>query len=498
MPSIESIQLIKTYSKARRSRDVRFDGVFFTAVKTTGIYCRSICPANLSLEKNVEYHDSAVSAANAGFRPCLRCRPDSAPESNRWNGTKTTFQRALNLINTGALQSDNLEGLAGRLGITTRYLRALFQQQLGVSPKRYSSYQQCLFAKKLLHETHMAITDIAFASGFSSVRQFNTAIKTNLKLTPTEIRKNHQEKFKLPSNVIKLNMSYRPPYAWPQMLAFLMTRAISGLEWVDENRYGRVFELEQAKGYFTIGLGEKPNSMSVEIVIDDSRKLFVVVQTIRSLFDLDAPIDVIDEQLQSAFGDTLVYLPGLRLPGVWSSFEAGVRAILGQQVSVKQAHNLVAVLVATLGDAIDFSEAVNISPPQQPQSPPTAEAAKYGFPKPEVVASSDLEFFRMPQARKDTLRRFAQYVIDSPDTDNSSDSIEQWLALKGIGPWTVSYVKLRAIKDPDVWLSGDAGIKNALNKIQQKYPEKNINTDDYIETASPWRSYLVFHLWNQL
>lgn len=478
MTLIKSKQLIKTYSQARLSRDARFDGVFFIAVKTTGIFCRSICPANPPLEKNVEYHDSAISAANADFRPCLRCRPDSAPESNPWKGTKTSFQRALNLIHSGALQVGTLGALAERLGISSRYLSALFQQQLGVSPKHYAIYRQCLFAKQLLHETNFPITEVAFASGFSSVRQFNTAIKSRLKLTPTKIRTNHKEKRKSPNNTIKLNMSYRPPYAWEHMLAFLKPRVIPGLEWIDESRYGRVFELEQAKGFFTIGLGAKPNSMSVEIMIDDSTKLFSVAQTIRSLFDLDAPIHVIDEHLNDLFGETLVYLPGLRLPGVWNAFEAGVRAILGQQVSVKQAHIFVALLVETLGEPIDFSQ----------------EKTRYLFPKPEIVAQSHFDFFKMPQARKDTLRSFAQYIIDHPDVDNSSDNIDQWLMLKGIGPWTVNYVKLRAIKDPDVWLSGDAGVRNSLIKIKQQHPEKNID----IAAASPWRSYLVFHLWNQL
>ena len=478
MSLIESKQLIKTYSQARLSRDARFDGVFYTAVKTTGIYCRSICPASPSFEKNVEYYGSAISAANAGFRPCLRCRPDSAPDSNIWKGTKTTLQRALNLIHTGALQSDSMEALADRLGITTRYLRRLFQQQLGVSPKHYAIYQQCLFAKQLLHETELSITDIAFASGFSSVRQFNTSIKGRLKLTPTQIRKNHQEKCEVAMDVIKLTMFFRPPYAWSQTLDFLNARIIPGLEWVEKNRYGRVFQLEQTQGYFTIGLGKKLNSMDVEIMVNDSAQLFQVAQTIRTLFDLDASIHAIDEQLQRLLGDTLVYLPGLRLPGVWSVFEAGVRAILGQQVSVKQAHSLVTLLVENLGEPIDFSK----------------ENAKYFFPKPEKVAQNKLDFFKMPQARKDTLRRFSQYMIDNIDAENSSESIDKWLSLKGIGPWTVNYVKLRAAKDPDVWLSGDAGVKNALKKIKQKYPDRDIDVD----AASPWRSYLVFHLWNQL
>ena len=487
MALIESASLVKAYAQARVSRDARFDGVFFTAVKTTGIYCRSICPANTPLEKNVEYYDSAISAANAGFRPCLRCRPDSAPQSNPWLGTQTTLQRALDLIHAGALQTASLENLAERLGITSRYLRRLFEQKLGVSPKQYSIYQQCLFAKQLLHETDMPVIDIAFSSGFSSVRQFNTAIKSRLKLTPTQIRRNHKEKShkekqQTADNTMTLVLYFRPPYAWSKMLDFLSQRVINGLEWTDEYCYGRVFEYENAKGFFTIGLGKKPHSMQVSIMVDDISKLYFIVQTIRNLFDLDAPIHIIDEQLQDEFGDVIEYLPGLRLPGVWSAFEAGVRAILGQQVSVQQAHKLVTVLVESLGEPIDFS------------SNGLANKATRVFPKPEKLAQSELDFFRMPQARKDTLRRFAQYFIDHPNRDNDSAAIDEWLSLKGIGPWTVNYVKLRAVKDPDVWLCGDAGVNNALKKIKQTHPDHIVNVD----AASPWRSYLVFHLWNQL
>ncbi len=478
MSLIDSQNLINIYSQARLSRDARFDGVFFTAVKTTQIYCRSICPATPPLEKNVAYYDSAISAANAGFRPCLRCRPDSAPDSHAWKGTETTFHRALGLIHAGALQCDSIEALADRLGISARYLRRLFQQKLGVSPKHYAIYRQCLFAKQLLHDTQLPIIEIAFAAGFSSVRQFNTAIKNRLKLTPTEIRKNYLKECQVTMNVIKLTLFFRPPYAWHQMLDFLAVRIIPGLEWVEKNRYGRLFELEQAKGYFTIGLGKKPNSMDVEIMITDSVQLFQVVQTIRAIFDLDASIQAIDEQLQGCYGDTLVYLPGLRLPGIWNAFEAGVRAILGQQVSVKQAHSLVTLLVENLGEPIGFPQ----------------KNAQYFFPSPEKVSQSELNFFRMPQARKDTLRRFAKYMIDNVDAGKGSENIDKWLSLKGIGPWTVNYVKLRAAKDPDVWLSGDAGIKNALKAIKRKFPDREMDVD----AASPWRSYLVFHLWNQL
>jgi len=471
MPLIREPSLVDQYSRARLSRDARFDGLFFTAVKTTKIYCRPICPATPPKETNVQYHSTAVSAADAGFRPCLRCRPDSAPSSNAWQGNDTTLQRAIKLINEGALQEQSLEQLAERLGISSRYLRRLFQEKLGASPKNYALYQQCLFAKQLLHDSLLPITDVAFAAGFNSVRRFNEAMQERLKLSPTQIRKQHQQ---VKANhdgdsVIELKLHYRAPYAWSELLAFLRKRMIPGLEWVTDNAYGRTITAGTAYGWFEVRAVPGRHYLNLRLSLSDLVELHKVVQRLRAIFDLDAAIGKIDQQLQAALNGALEYQPGLRIPGIWGGFEAGVRAILGQQVSVQQAHALVETLVRELGTTTELNHS----------------SAHYFFPSPESVAASDLAFFRMPQARKDTLRRLAEHILQS---DQAYD-YDAWLALKGIGPWTVNYVKLRAAKDPDVWLAGDAGVKNALKHIDQK-----LDT----EAAQPWRSYLVFQLWNQL
>lgn len=484
MTSIKGKQLTKAYSQARLSRDARFDGVFFTAVKTTKIYCRPICPAVPPKEKNVEYHATAISAASAGFRPCLRCRPESAPHSNAWQGTDTTFKRAVNLIQQGALQDCSLETLSDRLGVSSRHLRGLFQQKLGTSPKKYALYQQCLFAKQLLHDTSLPITDIAFAAGFKSVRRFNETMQERLQLSPSQIRKQHSNMAE--DSSIRLRLNYRQPFVWKQVLDFLRRRMIEGLEWCSDESYGRTFEyssIEQAldkngrtntRGWFELTDVKDNAYLELSLYISDVKELHKVVQRIRLIFDLDAPINQIDTQLKNVFDNSKASFPkgyqnGLRIPGVWAGFEAGIRGILGQQVSVKQAHDLVTVMVHELGE---LAEGPN-------------QNKRFYFPTPAAVANSELAFFRMPQARKDTLRRLAEYVLSSCEPDNYN----AWLELKGIGPWTVNYVKLRAEKAPDVWLAGDAGVKNAL---------KLINHDIDIEAAQPWRSYLVFHLWNQL
>lgn len=465
MSAVQDQNLSRRYSHARKARDVRFDGVFFTAVKSTGIYCRPVCPANPPLEKNVEYHESAISAAQSGFRPCLRCRPDSAPKSCAWLGSETTFQRALSLIQQGALQEQSIEQLSERLGISGRYLRELFQTNLGTSPKKYAIYQQCLFAKKLLHESTLSVTDIAFASGFNSVRRFNEAMQEQLTLTPSDIRKNNTGK----TSGLDLKLNYRPPYALPQMFNFLSARVISGLEWGDKTHYSRTIEYQTTKGYFSISANESKHRFDLSVHLNEYKHLSVIIQRIRVLFDVDAPIARIDQQLSDQVGDFIDYLPGLRVPGIWSTFEAGIRAILGQQVSVAAARKLVIAFVEELGELIEFS----------------GTPAQRLFPQPSVVADHSLDFFRMPQSRKDTIRRLAQHFMSAEDVDD----VDTWLDIKGIGPWTVNYVKLRACKDPDVWLAGDAGLKNAI-KIMGQEPD--------LEKTRPWRSYLTFQVWNQL
>lgn len=455
----------KTFQRARKSRDARFDGLFFIAVKTTGIYCRPICPANSPLEKNVEYHDSAVSAAQAGFRPCLRCRPDSAPQSSAWLGTQTSFQRALLLINQGALQEGPLSHLAERLGISDRYLRNLFQQNLGTSPKKYAVYQQCLFAKQLLHESKLPITDVAFAAGFNSVRRFNEAMQQQIGLSPRQVRNSEE----VVSSALQLKLHYRPPYAWQHTLDFLSHRLIPGLEWVVDDKYFRTIEYLGTRGYFSIENQVEANCLRLTLELDDFKKLNPIAQKVRSIFDVDAPIGVIDSHINGSFPSTFNYLAGLRIPGIWSTFEAGVRAILGQQVSVAQAMNLVTLFVSELGEEVHFDNL----------------GTKRFFPHPGSVVDHDLAFFKMPQSRKDTLRRLAEHYLISEDPDD----VDRWLDIKGIGPWTVNYVKIRAAKNPDVWLAGDAGVNNALKLLPMP-----LDT----EVFKPWRSYLTFHLWNQL
>ena len=449
--------------RARRSRDPRFDGQFFIAVKTTGIFCRPICPARQPLEKNVDYYLTAIAASQAGFRPCLRCRPDSAPHSYFWDGTQSTVKQALRLIQQGILQEQSIEYLADQLEVSSRYLRTIFTRDIGVSPKQYAIYQQCLFAKQLLHESSLSVTQVAFASGFNSIRRFNEALQERLSLSPTDIRKQQKKS----DSVIELKLHYRPPYAWDHCFNFLKLRLVDGVEWVEERTYYRTIDYQDTQGYFSVTNDHSQNCLIVKVCLEKVCNLLPLVQSIRQLFDVDASINEIDNQLNGLFGETLEYLPGMRVPGVYGVFEAGVRAVLGQQVTVVQAKKMVERIVLELGENITIAN---------------GEKRKI-FPKPGDVVSHDLSFLHMPEARKNSLRALAKHIL----TSARPNDIEAWLDLKGIGPWTVNYVKLRSSKDPDVWLAGDAGIKNAL---------KYSNVD--WQRARPWRSYLTLQLWNQL
>ncbi|GAA0812634.1 AlkA N-terminal domain-containing protein [Colwellia asteriadis] len=454
--------------KARLSRDPRFDGKFFTAVKTTGIYCRTICPVYPPKEENVIYFDSAIECANAGFRPCLRCRPDSAPGSPAWQGASTTFKRAIQLINEGALQTASLVELASRLGISDRYLRQLFNEHLGISPKAYALYQQCLFAKQLLHQTKLPITQVALASGFSSIRRFNDCFQAQLKLTPSQLRKSNKS-----DNKLLLKLHYRPPFNWPLMQQTLAARAIEGMEWCTSNSYGRTFTWQEANGSFTAKHVAAENIFLVTITLDDFKYLKSVVTNIRRILDVDVDMQAVEHDLAQCPSIIFPIKSGIRLPGIWSMFEAGIRAILGQQVSVTAARNLVASLVHHLSE---------------PTKSDDDNIIHYWFPSALAIAKSDLGFLKIPTSRKQTLRNLAQYFIDCQHIQDANDA-DQWLTLKGIGPWTVAYAKMRGLSDPNIFLAGDLGVKKA---------QKGLTTPLEPEQASPWQSYLTFQLWSQL
>lgn len=456
--------------QARLSRDARFDGLFYVAVKSTGIYCRPVCPARAPAEPQVQYYASAASAAAAGFRPCLRCRPDSAPGSPAWQGNQTSLRRAMKLIDAGALQDADQAGLCQRLGISERYLRKLFAQYLGVSPKQYALYQQILFAKQLLHQTTLPVTDIAMMAGFHSLRRFHDAFKQQLKLTPTQMR---GQRVPQTSAFITLELTYRPPLAWHLLLEFWQQRTLTGLEWLDGESYGRLIDWPpgqgQQHGWFEVTPVAGKHALQLKLHWPDHQTLLPVVKQIRRLLDLDADLQVIEQHLQLQLGNSIK--TGLRIPGVWSAWEAGIRAILGQQVSIAGARaqlNRLLVLGTT-----------------QP-APAVAPATTVGqqwqhFPTPAQLVNDELLMLKIPGARRQTLLTLAGVMQAEPEQHP-----QQWLPIKGIGPWTVAYACMRGLSETDIWLGGDLGIQKALARQHAGFDAPAL---------SPWRSYATLQLW---
>lgn len=469
---------------ARYARDARFDGMFFTAVKTTGIFCRPICPASSPKEENVEYFSHQAQALKAGYRPCLRCRPDSAPFSPAWKGVETTFLRAMHLIDNGALNSGSIVDLATRLGISDRYLRTLFDNYIGVSPKQYSLYSQLMFAKQLLHTSSMSITDVGFASGFNSTRRFNDAFLKELQLSPSQIRRAKPNKNL--SNHIQL--SFHGPLDWSHLLGFYRRRMIEGLEDVGEDYYQRTVNVNGSKGWFKATLA-KENCLDIEFELDDMSQLRSLIANIRRMFDLDVDISKV-EAFFTTIDPNLVAKSGIRIPGVWSAWEAGVRAVLGQQVSVTAAIGQLNLLVRELSGSHQASALHHSSDLQEPANSQECSdlqqisdaSEKAYFPTPKQIADADVSFLRMPGSRKETLKRFAEYMVD-----NESEHPSKWIDLKGIGPWTIQYALLRGLSEPNHLLVGDLVVK----KFIEHRPAINA------ESVSPWGSYATFHCWNQ-
>jgi len=447
--------------KARISRDSRFDGCFFTAVKTTGIYCRNICPATPPKESNVIYFKTAIEAAEAGFRPCLRCRPDSAPSSAAWVGSQAVLNRAIRLLEPSVSSHYKLSEISQYLGISDRYLRLLFKKHLGTSPKKYMLYQQCMFAKQMIHQTQLPLSEIAQASGFKSVRRFNDCFVKLMKLTPSKIR---GQSLTTNHPMLSLKLNFRPPYDWNGMQSFLADRALKNIETVSANSYGRSFIYRNIKGSFVAKYQPNENAFQIDIKIAEIKHLRPIINNIRRILDVDANTVDIESHLKALMPAGFNIKEGLRLPGIWDLFEAGIRAVLGQQVSIQAAKKLLHELVVHLG---------------------VVENGVHYFPTPQAIATDNLNFLKMPNSRKNSLRALANYCIENTEANNP----ESWLAIKGIGPWTVNYSKMRGYSHPDVFLTGDSGIKNALAKSGVE----NFNP----ETASPWRSYLTLQLWRQ-
>jgi len=469
--------------RARKSRDARFDGKFFIAVTSTRIYCRPICPARSPKDENVRYYATAAAAQADGFRPCLRCRPEASPATPAWSGTSSVVSRGLRLISEGALDREGVEALADRLGVTARHLRRLFVQHLGATPLEVALTRRVHFAKKLIDETRLPISQIAFAAGFGSLRRLNGEIRKTFSRPPTELRKLSPRRSD-GSEGYRFRLSYRPPYDWPQVIGFLAARATPGIETVDAGRYARTIAIGDTTGTIAIAPADDGPALTLDVRVGDPRSLLAIVERVRRIFDLGADPSLVAEQLS---GDAFLRRaaaahPGIRTPGAWDAFEITVRAILGQQISVKAA--------TTIAGRIAERWGTPIGPTGQQANGPTAVLNRL-FPTPDQLADAPLEEAGITSARARTLRLLARAVRDGVIAFNGASTLESLRAIPGIGEWTAQYVAMRALNEPDAFPSGDLVLRQMAGDCSARELERRS------EAWRPWRAYAVMLLWQE-
>lgn len=473
--------------RALQSRDPRFDGLFFTGVTTTGVYCRPICPARTPRLENCYFYASAAAAQEAGYRPCLRCRPEIAPDLPTWRGTSSTVSRALALISEGALDGpeNNVDKLAERLGIGERQLRRLFLQHLGASPIAVAQTRRVLFAKQLIHDTRMPMAEIALASGFSSLRRFNETFLELFHRPPRALRKKNAAKTE--EKDVELRLRYRAPYDWKSMMEFLQARAISGVEVVEKDCYFRSVEIDSVIG--SIAVTHLPQKQSLRVVIrfPEVKALPAIVARVRRLFDLNADIETIDRHLSAdpALAPLVKQRPGLRAPGGWDGFEIAIRAVLGQQITVSAACQLAGKLVAQHGRTVAASFRLHPS-------------LTHTFPSARRLATSSSVDLGMPSSRLATLRALAEAAVADPHlfraTGNIDETIARLTSIRGIGEWSAHYIAMRAVREMDAFPATDVGLLRGAASLHGR----KISSATLLQHADawrPWRAYAAQHLW---
>ena len=463
------------------SHDPRFDGRLFAGVTTTGIYCRPVCPVRPAKREHCRFFTCAAAAEAAGFRPCRRCRPEASPGAPAWLGTSALVARAFRLIDAGALDAGDVETLAGRLGVGARQLRRLFAEHVGASPARVARARRAHFARALLDATDLPMHAVAFGAGFRSVRQFNHAVRTTFRASPTALRARRRPGG--PGAGLVLRLAYRPPLDWPALCEYLALRATPGVEVVTGAAYRRTIPVGDGAG--VVEVRPDPDGRHLRLRVDPpaTTGLMALVARARRLFDLDAAPDEIARVLRrSAVLRPLVEAaPGRRVPGAWDGFELAVRAIIGQQVTVRGATTLTGRLVARLGRPVDVG----------------VGGLDRLFPTPAAIAAADLAGLGIPGARRATLRALAAAVargeLALDGTRPLDEAVARLRAIRGLGPWTAEYVAMRALGEPDAFPAGDLGLRRAAGDGAGPLPEPALRR--IAEAWRPWRAYAAMHLW---
>jgi AraC family transcriptional regulator of adaptative response / DNA-3-methyladenine glycosylase II len=472
---------------ALTARDSRFDGVFFVGVTSTDVYCRPICPAKTPKASNCRFFGTPQEAEHAGFRPCLRCRPELAPGSAPVDDAQRIAELIVRRLEDGHFdEKAGLEEIAGQFELSSRQIRRIVQKELGVPPIQLLLTRRLLLAKQLLTETTLPITEVAFASGFSSLRRFNDAFNGRYEMPPTRLRRKAMEG---PAAIADcqtstLQLSYRPPYDWKGVLAFLAARALTGVEHVTDRFYARTVKLGDATGWIKVTQSRKKDALMVELTHSLTPVLPALLSRLRALFDLNARPDLIakhlcrDARLKSAVRTN----PGLRVPGAFNGFELGVRAILGQQVTVKAATTIASRFVQAFGEPIvtPFAELGRLTPtPARVAAATVDDIARHG-----IVAARARSIIALADGQ-----RSRELCLDGGAHENPDESIRRLAELPGIGPWTAHYIAMRALRWPDAFPKEDIAVRNNLGGVTANEAEL------MSQSWRPWRSYAVMHIW---
>lgn len=468
--------------RALTAHDARFDGRFFVGVRSTRIYCRPVCNVRLPKRENCRFFVSAAAAEVEGYRPCLRCRPELAPGLSSVEVSGRLARAAAEMIENGALESNSLEALATRVGVTSRHLRRIFADEFGVSPIEYAQTQRLLLAKRLLTDTVLPVTDVALASGFRSLRRFNALVRARYRMAPSRLRRDAAPR-SLPSTM-RFELAYRPPFDWEALLAFLAPRAIRGVEHVTAGTYARTLRLETrggtSTGWVCVRTAARRHALVLDVSASLARAIPEVLARARHAFDLACD----PARVAATLGDLSAPCPGLRVPGTFDGFELGVRAVVGQQVSVAGAATLLGRLADAFGDPIDGA---------------APEGLARCFPTAANIAQCDAEALRdigLTRARTRTLIDLAHAVEGGRVSLQPGADVERVHAalasIRGIGPWTAGYIAMRALGWPDAFLDGDLGVLRALGETRASRARERS------EAWRPWRAYAVMHLWRRL
>ena len=472
---------------ALTARDSRFDGVFFVGVTSTDVYCRPICPVKTPRQANCRFFDTPQEAEQAGFRPCLRCRPELAPGSAPVDDAQRIAQLIVQRLEEGTLdERAGLEEIAGQFELSSRQIRRIIQKELGVPPIQLLLTRRLLLAKQLLTETTLPITEVAFASGFASLRRFNDAFNRRYRMPPTRLRRKATEGLAAiaDSQTSTLQLSYRPPYDWEGILAFLAARTLKGVELVTDTSYARTVELGDAKGWIKVTQSRKKHALMVEFTHSLTPVLPALLSRIRALFDLNARPDLIAKHLSkdARLSSAVKANPGIRVPGAFNGFEMGLRAIMGQQVTVKAATTIACRFVDTFGQPIvtPFAELNRLTPvPARIAAASVDDIARHG-----IVATRCRSLIALAKAQNS-----AELCLDGGAHHDPDDSIKRLAELPGIGQWTAHYIAMRALRWPDAFPKEDIAVRNNLGGVTAKEAEL------FSQRWRPWRSYAVMHVW---